>query len=111
LLQPPEQAFDTATRSIPDAIFRDQSIEFSLRSEPYRLGSRKEKSILLTYACGKHQKITLFTHIESFEGMFLSHSKVFDVEHNLHATFKETRNNTGKMFDKSPLEVQWTLTQ
>ncbi|MCR9191915.1 MAG: hypothetical protein NXI01_04575 [Gammaproteobacteria bacterium] len=96
--------------SIPDAIYHDQSIKFSLRSEPYRLGFHKDKWIVLTYACG-NQSITLFTRIEQFQGMYFSHSKVFDVEHDLHATFKETRNNSGRAYDQSPIEIQWTLTQ
>ena len=91
--------------TIPNAIFSDQTIVFTLKSN-----EGKRKSILLTYACGDNRTATFFTDITPFQGMLVSN--VYELKSNkIHLYFSEERNQTGHIYDKSPVEVHWRLTR
>ena len=92
--------------TIPNVIFSDQSIEFTMKSN-----KNKRKSILLAYACGDDRSATFFTDITYVQHQ--SFSKGFGLKsHKIHLYFTEERNKThNNIYDTSPVKVNWRLTR
>ena len=91
--------------TIPDAIFSDQTMTFTMRSyDDHR------KSILLAYACGENRTATIYTDISNFQGMLVSDGYVIKSD-KIHLYFTEEHNETGRFYDKSPIVVSWRLTR
>ncbi len=83
---------------LPDVLFRDQTIDFRMRSqEPLRFGVRKDKIFLLTYHCADNQKITLFANISPFQDSFFSSPQI------------STSGAKAEFITTYPLQVHWTL--
>lgn len=94
----------TNDSQLPDAIFRDQTIEFKMRSgEPLRFGVRKDKMLLLTYHCADNQEATLYANISPFQETLFSFPQI-----STSGTQKHMKIET-KTFDTEPLQVHWTL--
>lgn len=91
--------------TIPDAIFSDQTMTFTMRSYD---GHRK--SILLAYACGENRTATIYTDINHFQGMSLSDGYAIK-SNKIHLYFTEEHNETGRFYDNSPIVVSWRLTR
>ena len=92
--------------SIPNVIFSDQTIVFTIKPNE----EERRKAVLLSYACGDNRSITIFTDITSFQGMFISDGYVLKTNQ-IHTTFSEEHNETGHSGDKSAIEVHWRLTR
>ncbi|HVT63261.1 MAG TPA: hypothetical protein VHD33_07245 [Legionellaceae bacterium] len=89
---------------IPKAIFRDQTISFTMQSHESR-----RKAIVLNYTCGNRSALFL-TDITPFQGMLVSSGYELK-SNNIHLDFSEVHNETGRILDKSPVEVYWRLTR
>lgn len=91
---------------LPDVIFRDQTIEFAMRSGPLRFDQRKDKMLLLSYHCDDNPDIDLFALISPFQDSYLPDPQI------------STSSSRSKEFDvktqstiSSPMKVHWTLTK
>ena len=91
---------------LPDMIFRDQTIEFTMRSGPLRFEQGKDKMLLLTYHCDDNQEISLFTFISPFQDSYLSDPRIL-------GSSTWSRDLIVKTEQKitSPMEVHWTMTK
>ncbi|MBP6919088.1 MAG: hypothetical protein KBB94_09245 [Legionellaceae bacterium] len=90
---------------LPDVIFRDQTLEFSMRSDAQlRFGVRKDKMLLLTYHCADNQEATLFTSISPFQDSFVTSPE-------MRTAVSSQKNMQAKAehITTFPLQVHWTL--
>jgi len=89
---------------LPDAIFRDQTVDFRMSSgAQLRFGVRKDKMLLLTYRCADNQEATLFANISPFQDSFFNSPQI--------STFSEPKHMEveTQTSDIDPLQVHWTL--
>ena len=71
-------------------IFRDQTMTFSMDSAGILT---RRKAIVLSYACGEEQDVTIFTDISRYDGMFLTTGHRLYAKH-IYARFIEEHNRS-----------------
>lgn len=91
---------------LPDVIFRDQTIEFTMRSGPLRFEQRKDKMLLLSYHCDDNQNITLFTIISPFQDSYFPDPNISEA-----TTWSKDLLVKTEQKITAPMEVHWTMTK
>lgn len=97
LVQPSDLSMD---------ILRDQSIMFTMKSDT----DSNRKAILLAYDCNDDFSATFLTDVAPFQGMLVSSSRVLNAQ-KIHLYFTEDYNESGQMYNHSPIKVSWRLTR
>ncbi|MCX7091538.1 MAG: hypothetical protein NTU48_08825 [Legionellales bacterium] len=89
--------------SFQKEIFRGQTMEFSMSSEGKYT---RRKAIVLSYACGEEQDVTIFTDINRYDRMFLTEGYMLNAKH-IYARFVEEHNRSWSASDQSFIILHW----